>query len=74
MSTLGQRLKELRENSNLTQQQIADILNLKSWRSVAYVEADKRGFDHHPLITIADYFNVSLDYLVGRTDNPKVNK
>lgn len=70
MSTLGQRLKELRETNNLTQQQIADIIQLKSWRSVAYVEADKRGFDHHQLIALADYFQVSLDYLVGRSDNP----
>lgn len=74
MITLGQRLKQLRETNNLTQQQIAKILNLKSWRSIAYIEADKRGFDQHQLIAIADYFNVSTDYLLGRTDNPEVNK
>lgn len=69
--TLGQRVKELRENKGLTQLQLAGVLGLKTWRSIAYLEADQRSLDHQQLITLADYFEVSIDYLVGRTDNPR---
>ncbi len=71
MLTLGQRLKELRESHGLTQIQLAGIIGLKTRRAIGYVEADERGLDHSQLIAAADYFGVSVDYLVGRTDNPQ---
>ena len=42
--------------------------------SVSRYETGEREADYATLIKIADYFNVSIDYLLERTDNPKVNK
>ncbi|ABO51296.1 transcriptional regulator, XRE family [Desulforamulus reducens MI-1] len=70
MPTLGQRIKELREKFSLTQKDLALVIGFTSARSIQYIEADKRGLDHNALITLADYFNVSLDYLLGRSDDP----
>lgn len=64
---LGQRLKELREEKQLTQKQLADIFNLNS---VTYLHYEK---EHHepPLSLLADFakfYDVSVDYLLGLTD------
>ena len=63
------KIKELRKTNNLTQQQLADILsvektNISKWESGAY-EPSKA-----VLAKMADYFKVSIDYLLGQTDNP----
>lgn len=71
MTTLGKRVKQLREKNNLTQRDLAEILGFKSIRAAQYVEADQRGLDHLSIIVLADYFDVSIDYLVGRTDDPR---
>ena len=42
--------------------------------SISRYETEVREADYKTLIAIADYFNVSVDYLLGRTDNPKVNR
>lgn len=42
--------------------------------SISRYETGEREADYQTLINIADYFNVSIDYLLGRTDNPKINK
>lgn len=70
MASLGNRIKELREQKNLTQRELAEIMGYKTTRSVQFLEADQRNLDHRQLIALADYFNVSLDYLVGRSDDP----
>ena len=73
MFILSERIKQLRVDKNLTQKQVAEILEIKevSFQRFEY-EIRRPGLD--TLIKLADYFGVSLDYLVGRTDNPKVNK
>ncbi|GAC42771.1 helix-turn-helix domain-containing protein [Paenibacillus popilliae] len=71
MPTLGERIKQLREQNNLTQKKLAEILGFKSVRAAQYIEADQRGLDHLSIIILADYFDVSLDYLVGRSDDPR---
>lgn len=70
MATFGQRFKELRQAKGLTQTEIGEIFDLKL-RIIQYYEKDEKHPDFKGLITIADYFDVSLDYLVGRSDNPK---
>ena len=45
-----------------------------SQNSVSRYENMERQADYNTLISIADYFGVSLDYLLGRTDNKEVNK
>ena len=42
--------------------------------SISRYENEERQADYNMLIIIADYFDVSVDYLLGRTDNPKMNK
>ncbi|MFJ7407079.1 MULTISPECIES: helix-turn-helix domain-containing protein [unclassified Lysinibacillus] len=65
---LGVRLKYLRKSDNKTQQDIADILGITRPAYTAY-EQGKRNPDYEILEKIADYYNVSIDYLLGRTDN-----
>lgn len=63
-------LKELRTKANLLQSDIADACKI-SVRTIIRYENDERIPDIDTAIKLADYFNVSLDYLVGRSDNPK---
>lgn len=73
MNLFSQRLKELRTAKNFTQKEMATILNITERQFQGY-EIGKTTPRFHTLLFIADYFNVSLDYLVGRTDNPEINK
>lgn len=45
-----------------------------SQNTVSQYETGTREASYDTLIAIADYFDVSIDYLLGRTDNPKVNR
>ena len=67
------RLKKLRKQHKISQVKLAIDLNM-SQNSVSRYENMERQADYNTLITIADYFGVSLDYLLGRTDNKEVNK
>ncbi|MGN0506864.1 MAG: helix-turn-helix domain-containing protein [Lachnospiraceae bacterium] len=62
-----QRLRDLREDADMTQAQIGKYLNI-SQRSYAHFEAGTRGIPIEILIALADLYKVNLDYLVGRTD------
>ena len=61
---LGNRLRFLRKNLNLTQKKVAEELNLNNV-TYAHYELSKREPDHETLIKIARYFKVSTDYLLG---------
>ena len=64
---LGKRLKELREERNLTQKQVANALKINSVTYLHYEKAQREP----PLLLLAEmaaYFNVSVDYLLGLTD------
>ncbi|QTX33242.1 helix-turn-helix transcriptional regulator [Aminithiophilus ramosus] len=65
----SERLKSLRKARGVTQKALAASLGLseRHYQGIEYGET-KPGFDN--LIALADYFDVSLDYLVGRSDNP----
>ena len=63
------RLKELRKSKNMTQQRLAIELNMNQ-NTLSRYETGERQADYQTLILIADYFNVSIDYLLERTDNP----
>ena len=65
--TYQRRLRDLREDHDKTQQQIADILGTSQTMYARY----ERGADELPLrhlLTLADYYGVSVDYLLGRSD------
>ena len=57
----------------MSQAYLAMELNM-SQNNVSRYETGAREAGYHELIAIADYFGVSIDYLLGRTDNPKVNR
>lgn len=67
------RLKELRKKRNITQQKLAMDLNIAQ-NTVSQYETGAREADYRSLIAIADYFQVSIDYLLERTDNPEYYK
>lgn len=64
------RLKLLREAKEISTQKLADALGLKSKGSITQFEKGLNLPSFNTLITLADYFDVSLDYLVGRSDDP----
>lgn len=64
------RLKELRQEKHLSQVRLAMELNL-SQNSISRYETMEREAGYETLIQIADYFHVSLDYLLGRSDEPQ---
>lgn len=63
-------IKLLRKKKKVTQKELAQLLNV-SLRNFQYIEAGKQNLNQDQLIIIADFFDVSLDYLVGRSDDPK---
>jgi len=65
--TFSDRLKELRKEKNLTQEELAKILGI-SRSTIAGYETERKEPDYETLKKIADFFNVSTDYLLGRTD------
>ena len=67
---LGIRLKQLREKTGLSQAKFAKVLGGVSQPVIARYETGDFFPSYPVLIKIADYFNVSTDYLLGRTDNP----
>ena len=67
------RLKELRKKKGLSQLRLATDLNTTQ-NTISRYETGEREPGIEELIKIADYFNVSVDYLIGRTENPKMNR
>ena len=67
------RLRELRKQRHLSQVRLAIELNMNQ-NSISRYETGEHEADYQTLIAFADYFNVSIDYLLERTDNPEVNK
>lgn len=67
------RLRFLREQKKISQLKLAMDLNMNQ-NSISRYENGQRQADYQTLIAFADYFGVSIDYLLERTDNPKINK
>ena len=67
------RLKELRKKRHMSQIRLA--VELDTFQNcISRYENLEHEADYKMLLDIADFFNVSLDYLFGRTDNPNINK
>ena len=73
MSSLHDRLQKIRREKKLSQTELANQVGL-SLRAYQYYERGERQQTASVLISLADYLNCSVDYLLGRTDNPEVNK
>ena len=67
------RLKELRKKKGISQLRLATDLNTTQ-NTISRYETGEREPGIDELIKIADYFNVSVDYLIGRTENPNMNR
>lgn len=64
------RLRELRTSRGISQLKLAMDLSMNQ-NSISRYETGVREADYATLIRLADYFDVSIDYLLERTDNPK---
>ncbi|WP_295765053.1 helix-turn-helix domain-containing protein [uncultured Oscillibacter sp.] len=72
MEMLAKRLKGLREDRRMYQRELAKILGM-SFRGYQNYETGQSEPKLATLIAIADYYRVSIDYLVGRTDDPDLH-
>lgn len=66
----GKRLRELRADADLTQENVAKLLNI-SREAYSLYESEKRQMNYESLCKIANYYDVSIDYLLGRTNIKK---
>lgn len=62
-----QRIRDLREDADLTQKQVGEAINVPQ-RTYAYYESGQRMVPPQVLCALADFYNVSVDYILGRTD------
>lgn len=67
-----QRIKNLREDNDLTQKELADELHI-SQRSYSHYENGSRKIPLDILLALGDYYNCSIDYLLGRTSKKNIN-
>ncbi len=67
------RLRDLREDADLTQDQLVKILEMHKTTYTNY-EQGKREPPFELIIKLAKVYNVSIDYIAGLTNNPKLNK
>ena len=67
MSKFAERIRELRTARNYTQEDLGEILGVKKYSIYTY-EKGRSEPNIDGLIALADFFDVSIDYLVGRTD------
>lgn len=63
------RIRDLREDHDLTQRQLAEFLKMPQPQYYRY-ESGYRDIPTDMLISLADFYNTSVDYILGRTDNP----
>lgn len=69
MESVGERLKKIRKENNYTQDMLADKLKLEP-AAISKYETNRVPIPQEYIIKICDLFNISTDYLLGRTDNP----
>ncbi len=65
-----QRVRDIREDKEKTQGDIAEVLKITRQQYQLY-ESGERELPMHHFITLARYYNISLDYLAGLTDKPR---
>ena len=68
-----QRIRDLREDRDLTQAQVGEAINVPQ-RTYAYYESGQRMVPPNVLCALADFYHVSVDYLLGRTDKKEMNR
>lgn len=71
MDTIGKRIRELRENKNMTQTELSEALGMKTYTTVSKWESDDNFPKGKDLKRLAELFNVSSDYLLGLNKSEK---
>ena len=66
------RIRDLREDADLTQRQVVEAINVPQL-TYAYYESCERMLPPHVLCALADFYGVSVDYLLERTDKKNEN-
>ncbi len=69
---MDSRIRGMREDRDLTQQQVADALGITQ-RKYSYLETGVQQWTDELLVKLAKYYRVSIDYLLCQTDNPRRN-
>lgn len=69
----GERLKELRKKKRMTQEELGKVINV-SKVSISGYETGSRSPDRETLVSLADFFDVSVDFLLGREESGINNK
>ena len=69
MSTFKERLKELRKERNLSQQELGNLINM-SKMAISHWESGHSEPSIAQLIVLSEYFDVTVDYLIGKTELP----
>lgn len=67
MKDFSEILKELRQERGISQKALGEVLDISD-RNIRFYESGEHRPDFEGLMTLADYFDVSIDYLVGRSD------
>ena len=67
------RIRDLREDNDLTQKQLAKVLNC-SQQVYSNYELGQRDIPTDILIKLSRFYNVSVDYILGISNNPKIQK
>lgn len=73
MANFSERIKELRKEKGLSQENVGSVIGVKKY-AIYFYEKGRACPDMKGLIALADYFDVSMDYLAGRTDVREVNR
>ena len=66
------RIRDLREDADLTQRAVGEEINVPQ-RTYAYYESGQRMIPPRVLIALADFYRVSIDYLLERTDDRQLH-
>jgi len=73
MEIFAERIRELRIEHGLTQEEVGKIIGVKRYAVYSY-EKGRACPEMKGLVALADYFDVSMDYLAGRTDKRETNR
>ena len=70
---MNNRIKDLREDSHMTQQQIADKIGITQ-RKYSYIETGVQQLTDEILVKLSNFYGVSIDYILCQTNNPERNR
>jgi transcriptional regulator with XRE-family HTH domain len=74
MATLGERIRSLRIEKEMSQEEIANMFGLKNRSTVSNWEAGRISPDHEIIVKLSQLFNVSTDYMLGVSDKRNQNE